>query len=641
MLQREHLMRPRALFYPGVILLFTFHQLWAQQSTTGPHPPLQMPMGRMSATATQVTLTGVPSYLWYNGCGPTALGMVVGYYDGKGFPDLVPGDASTQTDAVNTMIASADHYNDYALPIDYPPNLLPDKSSLGGAHASNCIADFMYTSQSSRYNYYGWSWGGDIAISASGYVAFINPTYLVSTDKRFFTSSTWREYRQEIDGGRPVVFLVDSDGDGSTDHFVTGIGYDEADSTYGVYNTWDTQIHWYPWHSMKAGSPWGVFGFTKIVLSPPNDHIVVSKSSLPDFGSVIVGTSSPSQTYKVSGTNLTSNIRISVPEGFELSLNNVTFGNPYALSQGNTGTIDSVPVWVRFSPTVVGPQSVVITHTSDGASTKYVTISGTGVPSLAIRDTVRVILSTVCVNALSVPSITGSTIYKCEPVGTKGVVVGGPSNDLNGSSGLVFYQIRYADGILGWSDALYLEKSQGPLPIQMSSFAFSEGRLAWTTVSETNNYGFYVQRDGRDIPGAFVPGSGTTTGVHHYSYSPASNGSYRLRQVDLDGESHFTESLLVVVDQGNSVPGDFQLSQNWPNPFNPSTAIRFALPCASNVTLAVFNSLGEQVAILAKGPYGPGYHEVMFDGTRASTGVYFYRLQAGRFTDTKRFMLVR
>ena len=636
-------MNPRSSCLLVVTLLLAIQQPHAQQSTTGPQPPPQMPMGRMSATGTQVTIAGVPSYLWHHGCGPTAVGMVVGYYDGNGFADLVAGDASTQTDAVNTMIASTEHYNDYSLPLDYAPNLLPDKSSLGGAHSSNCVADFMNTSWSSRYNYYGWSWSSDIGSSFGKYVALVNATYIVSTADFYYSTGSWAQYTQEIDAHRPVVLLVDSDGDGATDHFVTGIGYDQADSTYGVYNTWDTQVHWYPWHGMKSGSPWGIFDFTRFTLSPPNNWIVVSQSSLPDFGSVIVGTSSASQSYDVSASNLIDDVELTASPGFELSLDNSTFGNPFSLAKNQAGVISLTPVFVRFSPGAIGSQTGTIAHTSMGASTRYVRLSGTGLSDLriAVGDTVRVILTTDCVNARSVPSITGSTIFKCEPAGMKGVVLAGPSNDVNGSSQIRFFQVHYADGIQGWSDSSYLDKSPGPLPIQMISFTFASGSLEWTTVSETNNFGFFVQKDGLDIPDAFIPGHGTTTETHHYSYRPLTDGTFRLRQVDLDGRSHFTEPVRVVLGIDRPAPQAFELLQSWPNPCNPGTTIRFGLPRASNVKIAVFNALGEHIAMLADGVFGAGYHEVKFDGAAVASGVYFYRLQAGCFVNTKKFALLK
>ena len=96
-----------------------------------------------------------------------------------------------------------------------------------------------------------------------------------------------------------------------------------------------------------------------------------------------------------------------------------------------------------------------------------------------------------------------------------------------------------------------------------------------------------------------------------------------------------------VEEKPNIRPADFVLYQNYPNPFNPSTTIRYGLPNRSDVTLAVFNALGQQVAVLQKGELDPGYHEVKFDGAGLASGVYMYRLQAGNYVATKRVILVR
>jgi hypothetical protein len=138
------------LFIKIFCFLFISNYLRAQQSTTGPVRPFGVSTGIFRGgtelkTATIRIIDGVPSYNWYRGCGPTALGMVVGYHDLHGFPDLIEGDAETQTDKVNDAIANDQHYNDYSLPLDYSPDLKKDNSELGGAHTSNCIADFMYT----------------------------------------------------------------------------------------------------------------------------------------------------------------------------------------------------------------------------------------------------------------------------------------------------------------------------------------------------------------------------------------------------------------------------------------------------------------------------------------------------------------
>jgi hypothetical protein len=87
--------------------------------------------------------------------------------------------------------------------------------------------------------------------------------------------------------------------------------------------------------------------------------------------------------------------------------------------------------------------------------------------------------------------------------------------------------------------------------------------------------------------------------------------------------------------------GDFALMQNYPNPFNPSTTIRYGLSTRSQVTLTVFNSLGQRVALLENGEREAGYHEVQLNAAGLPSGVYFYRLQAGMFTDVKRLVVMK
>jgi hypothetical protein len=96
-----------------------------------------------------------------------------------------------------------------------------------------------------------------------------------------------------------------------------------------------------------------------------------------------------------------------------------------------------------------------------------------------------------------------------------------------------------------------------------------------------------------------------------------------------------------VTPKGDIRPCDFRLFQNYPNPVNPTTTIRYALPSRSNVTLMVFNSLGQEVATLVNGSEEAGYHDVRFDGTRLASGVYFYRLRAGEYVASKQLILVR
>ena len=266
----------------GISIMFVTRFVYAQQSTTGPVPPPGIDRGMRIVTETQVVIPGVPVYWWHHGCGPTAVAMVIGYWDGNGFPNLVPGDASTQTSAVNAMIADdggnpdcsapdGDHYQDYSCPIDYRPNLLTDRSEIGGAHSSNCVADFYKTSWSSENNFYGWSWFSHTPASFVGYVNWVEPQYIPSAKNHFYSSFSWNSYTLKIDAGRPAVLLVDTNGDGVTDHFVTGVGYDTATTQYGVYTTWQedgTNVRWFQWRGLEVGNTWGIYGMTFFQMGP-------------------------------------------------------------------------------------------------------------------------------------------------------------------------------------------------------------------------------------------------------------------------------------------------------------------------------------------------------------------------------------
>lgn len=98
---------------------------------------------------------------------------------------------------------------------------------------------------------------------------------------------------------------------------------------------------------------------------------------------------------------------------------------------------------------------------------------------------------------------------------------------------------------------------------------------------------------------------------------------------------------LTDVATSQELPQNFQLQQNYPNPFNPSTSITFALPHAANITLKVFDVLGREVATLVNGHMTAGAHEVRFDASHLSSGVYLYTLASGDFTQTKKMSLVK
>ena len=95
------------------------------------------------------------------------------------------------------------------------------------------------------------------------------------------------------------------------------------------------------------------------------------------------------------------------------------------------------------------------------------------------------------------------------------------------------------------------------------------------------------------------------------------------------------------VEDGSNVPNEYNLYQNYPNPFNPTTTIRYQVPGLSFVTLKVYDVLGNEVAVLLNEEKPAGYYNIEFNASLLSSGIYFYRLQAGDFIQTKMMILMK
>lgn len=205
------------------------------------------------------------------------------------------------------------------------------------------------------------------------------------------------------------------------------------------------------------------------------------------------------------------------------------------------------------------------------------------------------------------------------------------------------------DGLLLAQTAVTLDGNtvnQAVIPVELSSFtAIASGNeimLHWTTATELNNLGFEVQRSNEDKEFSkvgFVEGNGTTTEQQNYNFSDGNLNTgkyyYRLKQVDYDGSFEYSSTVEVEIN-----PSSFSLSQNHPNPFNPSTLIKYSIPASGFVSLKVFDVLGNEVAKLVNGEKPAGSHEVEFSGNYSS-GIYFYQLQVGSLIETRKMMLVR
>lgn len=216
------------------------------------------------------------------------------------------------------------------------------------------------------------------------------------------------------------------------------------------------------------------------------------------------------------------------------------------------------------------------------------------------------------------------------------------------------------DAALDFTDPTYYSASlnnsitvSGIVPVELASFKAAGTQngvvLTWETASETNNLGFEIERS-RDNNVfntiGFVNGNRTTTERSIYTFldKAVTNGKYyyRLKQIDFNGNYEYSK----VLEVDFSVPAEFNLSQNYPNPFNPSTMLQFGLPVESDVTLSVYNSLGELVETLVQGRLNAGTHKVNFEVSGLSSGLYLYSIHAKgsngvEFTKTSKMFLLK
>jgi hypothetical protein len=107
------------------------------------------------------------------------------------------------------------------------------------------------------------------------------------------------------------------------------------------------------------------------------------------------------------------------------------------------------------------------------------------------------------------------------------------------------------------------------------------------------------------------------------------------------GAGIYSASNVTSVEDESSLPEDYTLSQNYPNPFNPSTTISFSLAQAGNVKLTLFDALGSEIGEIADKEFSAGSHSINFNAANLTSGVYFYRIEAGSFVQSKKMILMK
>ena len=188
---------------------------------------------------------------------------------------------------------------------------------------------------------------------------------------------------------------------------------------------------------------------------------------------------------------------------------------------------------------------------------------------------------------------------------------------------------------------LYLDDiyNDSPLPVKLSSFVSSVNlnkvTISWTTSGEVNNAGFKVERvklNQESITWSgigFIQGSGTTNETRHYTYVDrclnSGNYNYRLKQIDYNGNSEYFK---LQNDVSVGVPEKFNISQNYPNPSNPSSRVNYTLPFDAKVEITIYDVMGREINKIIDGEKTAGYYTAILNGAGLTSGIYFYRIIA-------------
>jgi hypothetical protein len=207
--------------------------------------------------------------------------------------------------------------------------------------------------------------------------------------------------------------------------------------------------------------------------------------------------------------------------------------------------------------------------------------------------------------------------------------------------------------LMGNPTKLFVYEIYNAIPVELLSFTGETTengiKLNWSTATETNNYGFEIQRrkygvdEGNSdwLIAGFVNGNGTTAEKNNYSFTdnniePA-DYQYRLNQIDFNGTSELSKIINITFQKSFT----FKLEQNYPNPFNPTTTLKFTTGKFSFVTLKVYDILGNEVTTLVNEEKQPGNYRVEFNASGLTSGIYFYKIKAGNFVRTGKMLLLK
>ncbi|MFO8231709.1 MAG: T9SS type A sorting domain-containing protein [Longimonas sp.] len=196
---------------------------------------------------------------------------------------------------------------------------------------------------------------------------------------------------------------------------------------------------------------------------------------------------------------------------------------------------------------------------------------------------------------------------------------------------------------------LTIDPDAGPLPVELNNFGGqSDGQdalIEWSTASETDNAGFDVEHKAPNAESferlSFVEGAGTTDEPQSYSFRAsdleAGTHTFRLRQVDLDGDETLSDPIEVEI----GLNGEYELS-TYPNPVSDQATVQFAVQESQPVTIEVYNTLGQRVrTLLDENVEGDTMREVTLNANDLASGLYIVRMRGESFSTTQKVTVVR
>jgi hypothetical protein len=196
------------------------------------------------------------------------------------------------------------------------------------------------------------------------------------------------------------------------------------------------------------------------------------------------------------------------------------------------------------------------------------------------------------------------------------------------------------------------------VPVELAAFGGelveNQVVLNWTTASQTNNAGFRVLRstdqENYEVVSDIIAGAGTTDALMNYSFNDGELPSaeqvfYVLEQIDLDGTVHRSNPIEVILGARFVLPTEFA-SAVFPNPFNPSTTISYDLPAEAQVSIVIYDAIGQEVRQLVNKSHAAGRYSVQWDakdqiGRNVGSGVYIAKIKAGTFSSTQKMLLLK